>query len=92
MLDSLNLWYVWPVGILLWGLLGWAEFGVLERRGLASKAGDSTHPTLSYFVFYLTSKFPLSIAIGCVAFGMFWGGLFVHFWWHWCPPGSVSAG
>ena len=27
-----------------------------------------------------------------MAGGLFIGGLGVHFFWHWCPPGSISAG
>ena len=44
--------------------------------------------TLSHAVYTIGSKWPLSIFI----MGMFAGGLAVHFFWHWCPPGSVSAG
>jgi hypothetical protein len=50
------------------------------------------HPTrvnsLSRSMFNLGSKFPLSIMF----FGMLVGGLGVHFYWHWCPPGSNSYG
>jgi hypothetical protein len=44
--------------------------------------------TLSHAVFTIGSKWPLSIFL----MGMFAGGLAVHFFWHWCPPGSVSTG
>lgn len=44
--------------------------------------------TLSMAIFQLGSRWPLSIFI----MGMFAGGLAVHFFWHWCPPGSISTG
>jgi len=44
--------------------------------------------TLSRAIFDIGSKWPLSIFI----MGMFCGGLAVHFFWHWCPPGSISTG
>lgn len=44
--------------------------------------------TLSHAVYMLGSKWPLSIFL----MGMFAGGLAVHFFWHWCPPGSISGG
>jgi len=44
--------------------------------------------TLSMAVFTIGSKWPLSIFL----MGLFAGGLAVHFFWHWCPPGSISAG
>jgi len=62
-----------------------AFFAFFERRGL-----DHAHSnnTLSYAVYTIGSKWPLSIFI----MGQFCGGLAVHFFWHWCPPGSVSIG
>lgn len=44
--------------------------------------------TLSHAVYTIGSKWPLSIFI----MGLFVGGLAVHFFWHFCPPGSVSSG
>lgn len=44
--------------------------------------------TLSTTIWRLGSNFPLSIFI----MGMFAGGLAVHFFWHWCPPGALSGG
>ena len=44
--------------------------------------------TLSRWIYDLGRKWPLSIFI----MGMFVGGLAVHFFWHWCPPGSLSLG
>lgn len=86
----MNYWYVWPIGIILWLALGWAEFGIIEDRAL--HAADPKKPTLSFFVYYVTSKFPLAAILGAfVTGGIIWG-LAVHFWWHYCPPGSISAG
>ena len=90
LLENLNFWYVWPVGAALWLMLGWAEFGVVESYAL--KFPSSIHVTLSYWVYRIATKMPLALALGMMMFGMFWGGLFVHFFWHWCPPGSISAG
>jgi hypothetical protein len=44
--------------------------------------------TLSMSVYRLTTSWPPAIFI----MGQFTGGLAVHFWWHWAPPGSVSEG
>jgi hypothetical protein len=44
--------------------------------------------TLSMAIYELGSNFPLSIWL----MGMFAGGLAVHFFWHWCPAGSISVG
>lgn len=44
--------------------------------------------TLSRYTYEVTAAFPLLIFIlGGVA-----GGLAVHFWWHWSPPGSENGG
>lgn len=85
-----NYWIVWPVGIALWALLGWVEFGYFETKAL--KSPSPSRVTLSYFVYYVSSKFPLAIALGMLMVGIFIGTLSTHFWWHYCPPGSVSAG
>lgn len=76
--------------ILTWqwllGLLGaMSFFAVVE--GYAFKYPERQN-TLSRTIYDLGSKWPLSIFI----MGMFAGGLAVHFFWHWCPPGSVSTG
>ena len=90
-MNMFNYWYVWPIGILSWLALGWFEFGVIEANAL--KSGDeSKKPTLSFFIYTISTKFPLAMAIGCAAVGMFFGILWTHFFWHWCPPGSISAG
>lgn len=44
--------------------------------------------TLSRWIYNLGQNWPLSIWL----MGMLAGGLAVHFFWHWCPPGSVSTG
>lgn len=86
----MNYWYVWPIGIALWLALGFFEFGVIEKNALASS--DPKKPTLSFFIFYVTSKFPLAAIIGAFVTGGVMWGLAVHFWWHFCPPGSISGG
>lgn len=86
-----NYWIVWPVGIVLWALLGWAEFAYLESRALKPGAG-ANQITLSFFVYSICAKFPLAIAFGFLQLGIFIGVLSAHFYWHWCPPGSISAG
>lgn len=89
----MNFWWLWPVGIIAWLVLGWTEFGVIEARALKDKNGDNDgHPTLSFWVYTIFTKFPLSIMIVGLAIGFFAGILSTHFLWHWCPPGSVSAG
>jgi hypothetical protein len=87
----MNYWILWPVGIAAWLLLGWAEFGVIEGRALSAKAKPN-QITLSMLVYTVASKFPLALATACLALGYFWGALLTHFLWHWCPPGSISAG
>lgn len=87
----MNYWYVWPIGIVLWLALGWLEFGYFESKALSAKAGPN-QITLSMFVYTVGSKFPLSLLLGGMMIGLFFGILFTHFEWHWCPPGSVSAG
>lgn len=89
----MSYWILWPLGIACWLALGFFEFGVIETRALRDKTGDSDgHPTLSYFVYYITTKFPLAAILGAFVTGGVMWGLAVHFWWHWCPPGSTSTG
>lgn len=71
-----------------WVWTGWLlalifSFGVLE--GYAIAKGKTT---LSRYTWNAFEAFPLIAVI----FGMVFGGLAVHFFWHWCPPGSVSGG
>lgn len=72
--------YVWPFWILI---CVFGVFAVFET--IAIKTGRKT---LSMWTWELFQKFPLV----AVVFGMIFGGLAVHFFWHWCPAGSVSAG
>jgi hypothetical protein len=60
-------------------------FAIFETK--AFRFPQSTN-TLSHAVYTIGSKWPLSIFL----MGMFCGGLAVHFFWHWCPAGSVSTG
>lgn len=46
------------------------------------------HNTLSRFIYTVGSNWPLSIWL----MGLFAGLLATHFFWHWCPAGSISAG
>lgn len=79
----------WFIGIAIWLLVGWALFAFYERR--AFKKGGKLH-SLSRAVYDLGEKWPLSILIFGLLIGLFTGGLGVHFYWHWCPPGSISTG
>ena len=87
----MNYWLVWPVGIGVWLALGWAAFGYFEAHALRPNAPPN-EISLSYFVYTVGSKFPLSILLGGLIIGCLTGALGVHFFWHWCPPGSVSSG
>jgi len=72
-------WYlIW----LAWVLCIALSFALLEA---ASWHGGTT---LSRSVWELSIHFPLIIYLA----GMLSGGLAVHFWWHWSPPGSISEG
>jgi hypothetical protein len=66
-------WYWWA----LWALLFAVSFALLERYAFA-------HPdrqwTLSRVMATLGARFPLSL----VVWGIFIGGLSVHFFWHFC--------
>ncbi len=71
-----------------WVILGvsiLAYFTFFE--GYAFRHPDRLH-TLSRTIYYLGQKWPLSIFL----WGLLVGGLAVHFFWHFCPPGSVSGG
>lgn len=71
-----------------WVWSGWllaliVSFAVFE--GYALKNGRTT---LSRYTWNAFVAWPPLAAV----FGMVFGGLAVHFFWHWCPPGSISAG
>lgn len=70
------IWTGWLLAIVI-------SFGLIE--GLAIAWGDTT---LSRYVWEISLKWPLIM----VLYGMVAGGLAVHFWWHWSPPGSSSEG
>jgi hypothetical protein len=71
-------WFVWwPIVI---GL-----FAVIEGYALRHK---DRQWTLSRTIAWVGVKFPLSIAF----FGMLFGGLLVHFFWHFCPDFTKSQG
>lgn len=60
-------------------------FAIFEARAFKYPTSQNT---LSMAIYTLGSKWPLSIFI----MGMFCGGLAVHFFWHFCPAGSLSTG
>jgi hypothetical protein len=71
----------WIVGAL--GAI--AFFAVFEAR--AFRHPDRAN-TLSHAIYTIGSRWPLSIWI----MGAFCGALATHFFWHWCPTGSISVG
>jgi len=87
----MNYWYLWPIGIAAWLALGWGAFAWFEGHALRHDA-NKDQITLSMFCYTIGSKFPLSIFLLGLAVGLFWGILETHLTWHWCPPGSISAG
>jgi hypothetical protein len=73
-------WYlIWSV----WLLFIAASFGILE---FASWGPGGV--TLSRYVWDVGDAWPLFIWL----VGALTGGLAVHFFWHWSPPGSTSEG
>lgn len=66
-------------------LLAILAFTIFEVRAFKHPERQNT---LSRWIYDLGSKWPLSIFL----MGMFCGGLAVHFFWHWCPPGSLNTG
>lgn len=85
------MWVIWPVGITIWLILGWVVFAIFEALGIKHN-NTAGYITLSYFVYRVTKAWQPSIFLMGLIIGLFDGGLAVHFWWHWCPPGSVSTG
>ena len=69
--------WIWTVWIAAIAL----TFAVLEYLGWNTL-------TLSRYIWNLSQEWPLFIFL-CGALS---GGLAVHFWWHWNPPGSNSEG
>jgi hypothetical protein len=69
-------WTVWLIAIVL-------SFAVLETWAITEHG-----TTLSRFIYEISSAWPLfGVFLGAV-----FGGLAVHFYWHWSPPGSNSSG
>lgn len=66
-----------------WLLFVVGSFGLIE--GLAIHYHTTT---LSRFTWEITEAWPLLPAV----YGIIFGGLAVHFWWHWSPPGSKNQG
>jgi hypothetical protein len=73
--------YLW----LIWFPLVFGSFALFE--GFALKHPDRQW-TLSRLMAYVGAKFPLSIAI----LSMLFGGLLVHFYWHFCPDFAIQGG
>jgi predicted permease len=71
----------WIIGT----LLAIAFFAYFEARAFRYPQRQFT---LSHWIFTIGSTWPLSIFL----MGMLCGGLAVHFFWHWCPAGSISGG
>jgi hypothetical protein len=70
--------YVWTGWLLfLIGSFGFFEGVALTRHGLS----------LSMYTWIASEKWPPLIWI-C---GALTGGLAVHFWWHWAPPGNLNG-
>jgi hypothetical protein len=62
-----------------------AFFAYFEKRAFDF---PNSQNTLSRWIYDIGKNWPLSIWL----MGMGSGGLAVHFFWHWCPPGSISTG
>lgn len=71
---------------LVW--LSWLLAGLVSFAAFETYAIKTGKPTLSLSTWNLFQAWPLI----AVVFGMVFGGLAVHFFWHWCPPGSMSSG
>lgn len=71
----------WLIGL----AIAIAFFAWFEARAFRHPERQNS---LSRWIYDLGSKWPLSIWI----MGAMAGGLAVHFFWHWCPPGSISTG
>jgi hypothetical protein len=68
------------------GTLGAIVYFIIFE-GYALKHPDRMN-TLSHYIYTIGARWPLSIwLMGCFA-----GGLAVHFFWHYCPAGSISGG
>jgi hypothetical protein len=89
--SHISYWLLWPGAIGFWFTLGIILFAVFEARGM--RHGErKDRISLSFFLYTIGSKFPLSILAAGLFTGLFIGGLGVHVLWHYCPPGSLSGG
>lgn len=77
----MSLGWIWLIGLFVAVLF----FAVVEAYAFKHPERQNS---LSRCVYDIGSKFPLAIWI----MGVFAGVLASHFFWHWCPPGSVSTG
>lgn len=68
-------WTIWLLGLLLVFAVG--ETWALRKGKL----------TLSRWTWQASQQFPLIL----VFYGMIFGGLAVHFFWHWCPGGCLTS-
>jgi hypothetical protein len=83
------IYWPWVVWGLVWIAIAIGGFAWLERR--AFRRGTRL-ATLSFAVWKLSETFPLAVyAFVAVLFALM-GVLGAHFFWHWCPPGSVNVG
>jgi hypothetical protein len=71
----------WVIGL----LIAIIYFAIFEYLGFV-KPGKFN--TLSHAVYTVGAHWTLAIFF----MGSFVGGLGVHFFWHWCPAGSISGG
>ena len=81
MLSELSGDMAWIIG----SALAVAYFAVFEVLGF--KRPDK-YNTLSHAVYTIGAHWTLAIFL----MGLGTGGLAVHFFWHWCPAGSISGG
>lgn len=80
-----NPWIIWPLVVLSWIIFVAATFAYFEKRYWNSL-------TLSRFTYDVTQRFPLLIFFIGMSVGLVLGVLSTHFFWHWCPPGSLNIG
>lgn len=71
--------WIWAAFLIAWIVL----FAVIEALAFASGG-----TTLSRFIWEVSQSWPLLPVI----YGAVLGGLAVHLWWHWSPPGSKDQG
>jgi hypothetical protein len=72
-----------PIYWTIWIVLLALSFAALETWAIMT-AGT----TLSRYIYEISHAWPLFIWFA----GVLVGGLAVHFFWHWSPPGSENGG